>query len=241
MGGLLRRVCDKLARMSVTRLSLLERIRDPADNVAWGEFFTTYEPLLLSYVRRRSRDRGLGWGEHDIRDVVQEVFIKLFRTMPTFQLDHGKGRFRTWLWRITTNAMIDRVPDRKTYKRRLEAASEDGEMAEPRRPKMVGEGERGLENLAAPQSEPDVAWDEEYRQAILRSVLDELRAEIEPQNPNKWASFEQHGLRGRPAADVAAELGINANLVYQNTARVLRAVSQACQEKYEEGLEDAAA
>ncbi|MBM4091287.1 MAG: sigma-70 family RNA polymerase sigma factor, partial [Planctomycetes bacterium] len=90
-----------LWRMTPTRSTLLFRVSDPNDSQAWREFVQLYEPLLMSYVRSR------GVSEHDARDVVQEVFATLVRKLPGFQLDRTRGRFRTWLWRITQNAVTD--------------------------------------------------------------------------------------------------------------------------------------
>jgi RNA polymerase sigma-70 factor (ECF subfamily) len=221
--------------MSVTNQTLLERIRDTTDDRSWSEFFALYEPLLTSYVRRWSLDRGLGFSDSDVQEVVQDVFIKLYRSLPSFRLDHARGRFRTWLWRITINAMLDRVPARKAFRR----AQRRGDQAQAgrQRPKLFDEGQVDLRAVAGPQGEEDAQWSLAYRQAILNRVLDEVRLQIVGDNPNKWASFEGHALQGRAAAEVAAELGINANLVYQNTARVLQAVRRRCLEEYEEDLE----
>jgi DNA-directed RNA polymerase specialized sigma24 family protein len=77
-----------------TRSTLLARARDPADAEAWGEFVVLYEPLLTSYLRHR------GLGAEDQRDVVQEVFARLVKSLPNLELDRRRGRFRTWLWQV---------------------------------------------------------------------------------------------------------------------------------------------
>jgi RNA polymerase sigma-70 factor (ECF subfamily) len=228
--------------MSVTNETLLERVRNTADHAAWGEFFSIYEPLLLNYVRGRVRDRSLGWNDHDIQDVVQDIFIKLYRTLPDFQLDHGRGRFRTWLYRITINAVLDRVPGRKSVEKITPADNASPDAApglQRRRPKVHDEGQVDLRHVAVDASEPDLDWANGYRQAVLDAVLPQIQAEVSATNPNKWESFARHGLQCRPAAEVAAELGINANLVYQNTARVLDLVRRRCLECYDEELSEA--
>jgi RNA polymerase sigma-70 factor, ECF subfamily len=83
-----------MSLMDQTRSTLILRVRDPADTKAWGEFVALYEPLLSAYVRQRGLD-----GE-DTRDVVQDVFAKLVKSLPEFELARDRGRFRTWLWRI---------------------------------------------------------------------------------------------------------------------------------------------
>src|SRR4051812_28184810 len=71
--------CGRLGAMQETRTSLLRRVRDPADRQSWGEFVALYEPLLLSYVRKR------GLNDHDAQDVVQGIFIALLRKLPGFE------------------------------------------------------------------------------------------------------------------------------------------------------------
>ena len=39
-------------------------------------------------------------------DVVQEVWIKVYRALPTFD---GRARFSTWLYRVTRNTCLDQV------------------------------------------------------------------------------------------------------------------------------------
>src|SRR5262245_60942245 len=115
--------------MSDTRSSLLFRVRDPRDADSWREFVSLYEPLLLKYVRSR------GLGEADARDVAQEVFARLLHALPGFQWDRSRGGFRSWLWRVTMNAVADwarrqRRQERaeEEWRRRLvEAAPADGE------------------------------------------------------------------------------------------------------------------
>src|SRR5438552_3205642 len=91
----------KIEDMLPTRTSLLYRVRNQADEESWREFVALYEPLLLSYVRKR------GLSQVDARDVVQDIFIQLLRILPTFTLDHSRGRFRTWLWQVVMNGIAD--------------------------------------------------------------------------------------------------------------------------------------
>jgi RNA polymerase sigma-70 factor, ECF subfamily len=51
--------------------------------------------------------------ENDAREVVQDAFLRAFKSLPTFQ---GGSSFFTWLYRIVTNLSIDliRKPGRQT-------------------------------------------------------------------------------------------------------------------------------
>ena len=59
----------------VTNVSLLRRVRDPKDTASWRQFYELYEPLLMRYARSK------GLQEADARDVVSDVFVKLYHAM----------------------------------------------------------------------------------------------------------------------------------------------------------------
>jgi RNA polymerase sigma factor (sigma-70 family) len=87
--------------MAKTRVSLIQRVRNIADEEAWAQFFSIYRPLMIAYVRKR------GVLEDDAADVVQDVFTRLVPALANFEFDAQRGRFRTWLWRVVHNALAD--------------------------------------------------------------------------------------------------------------------------------------
>ena len=42
----------------------------------------------------------------DAKDVSQDIFVKLYKKLPSFQ---GKAKFSTWLYRVAVNTCIDRI------------------------------------------------------------------------------------------------------------------------------------
>ncbi|MFN0009815.1 MAG: RNA polymerase sigma factor [Planctomycetota bacterium] len=54
--------------------------------------------------------RGLVGSDEDAQDLVQEAFLRVFRSLSTFDFDHG---FTTWLYRIVTNLAIDHLRKRR--------------------------------------------------------------------------------------------------------------------------------
>ena len=45
-------------------------------------------------------------GEHEAEDLTQEVFVKVSRALETFR---GESQLSTWIYRIATNAAIDKM------------------------------------------------------------------------------------------------------------------------------------
>ena len=197
--------------MDRTRSTLLIRVRNPADARAWGEFVALYEPLLTAYVRHK------GLGADDARDVVQEVFARLVKILPEFELDRQRGRFRTWLWQICQSALGDWA-----RQRRRQARAEDAWLDRLSEPRTSGE------------ADSDVEWQRLHRRRILSFALETVRARSRPAS---WACFERHLLQRRPSAEVAGELGLSVAAVNVNCSRVLARVRKLCTEHLE-GLAD---
>ena len=79
------------------------------DAVAWEEIVRTYNRRIYNICYRFA-----GSGD-DAEDLTQEVFIKMYRTLATY--DHTKGAFATWVTTITRNLLVDHF--RKGKQQRL--------------------------------------------------------------------------------------------------------------------------
>ncbi len=192
--------------METTRLSLLERVRNRDDNDSWQEFFAIYEPFLTSVARR------CGLNQSQAADAVAEVLAICVQKLPEFQYSREQGRFRGWLKTITQRIVIGQW--RRTQ----------------RRPEEVPLGE---ERIDPPVQADDVweDWDRAHREHILGNVLAEVCGRTQTRT---WACFDLHIRQRKPAAEVAAELGLKVNAVYTNASRVLNRVRNRCLELDEE-------
>jgi RNA polymerase sigma factor (sigma-70 family) len=217
-----------------TRPTLLERV-GALDPASWSEFVTLYDPLLLAYVGDCSRRYNLGLRDHDREDVKQEVLIKLYRALPTFALDRtGKGRFRTWLWRVVHNATIDWVRSKARGDRLAnETVCGDGPGTVEPAGKAPRAGEVGftqdqLAQAAEDVPPPDEQLIQEHLWQVRRHILERVRGEM--QSSQKWACFEKHVLEDRRSADVAGELGLTVSAVNTYSSRVLARIRELCAE-----------
>jgi RNA polymerase sigma-70 factor (ECF subfamily) len=80
-------------------VAMLVRRCITGDAVAWEEIVRTYNRRIYNICYRFA-----GSGD-DAEDLTQEVFIKMYRTLATY--DHNKGAFATWVTTITRNLLVD--------------------------------------------------------------------------------------------------------------------------------------
>lgn len=176
--------------METTSITLLDQLRTPGRDDAWSRFVRLYTPLLVRWAHRLQVPLG------DRSDLLQEVFLALYRALPAFR--HGPGRsFRAWAYTVTANKWREirrkRVP--------VPLAGDD--------PRWLGPGEDD------PVAEVDEA---EYRAVLVAQASHLIRSEFAE---STWRAFWATAVEGRPAAEVAIELGLTPNAVYLSRSRVL--------------------
>jgi len=86
------------------------------DQSAFEQLLERYEKPVYHQALR------LTGNPEDAADVTQEVFIKVWRSLPSFRRESG---FSTWLHRLTDNAAIDLI--RREKKRRGDSSLDDEE------------------------------------------------------------------------------------------------------------------
>jgi RNA polymerase sigma-70 factor (ECF subfamily) len=142
------------------------------------------------------------WGRHvglqdpDAADLVQEVFVTLVQVLPGFSYDARKG-FRRWLRTVTLNTWRDRR--KRSGDRPLPA--DEAALA-------VAEAPDGL----------DAFWETEYRRQLATRAMLLMQADFRPAT---WKAFWEQVVVGRPAKEVARELGLSPGAAYAAKFRVL--------------------
>ena len=104
------------------------------DVVAWEEIVQRYNRRIYNICYRFA-----GSGD-DAQDLTQEVFIKMFRTLSSYDVE--RGAFMTWVTTITRNLLVDHFrkskQDRMTDS--LDAAPSEYEDAMPLSDKIEDKG-----------------------------------------------------------------------------------------------------
>ena len=149
--------------MTRTPVSLLVRLRDRSDRLAWVRFVDLYGPLLYEWLHRRFRLQ-----HHDATEVSQEVLLAVVQEMPTFRYDPGSGSFRRWLYGVMKNRLLGFWRQRG------------------RGPLAIGDEElqRRIEELES--SADATVWAEEHDSHVVRRVLALLKADFAPAT---WQAF----------------------------------------------------
>jgi RNA polymerase sigma-70 factor (ECF subfamily) len=148
--------------------------------------------------------RRAGLHDHDAADLTQEVFVTLLQVLPTFTYNRHKS-FRRWLQTITLNKWrnLCKQPER----RRVRPANAE------------------LDAVAAANN-LESFWEAEYQQHVLKRALAIMQADFQEKT---WKACWETVVAGRPAAEVAAELGVTVGAVYAAKVRVLERLRQELQ------------
>lgn len=141
--------------------------------------------------------RSFGLGSDAARDVVQEVFLSLFRHIC---LDRPRTNIKGWLFRVTHNLALKH---RRASSRRMESALDD----------------EFLDRLIDPGHSPEERLADDQRRQRLRSVLRAL-----PDRDRRCLYLRAEGLPYRTIAKaLGVSLGAVAKSISRATTRLMRA------------------
>lgn len=131
------------------------------DAGAWEEIVQRYHRRIYNVCYRFAGDA------ENAQDLTQEVFIKMYRTLNTY--DSGKGAFMTWVTTITRNLLVDHFRkskgDRITDS--LDTAPAEHEDAQPLSEQIADRG-----------AAPDTAVQSRETRDLVHSALQKLSPEL---------------------------------------------------------------
>ena len=144
---------------------LLVRRCISGDAAAWEEIVQRYNRRIYNICYR------FAGSADDAQDLTQEVFIKMYRTLNSYDVD--RGAFMTWVTTVTRNLLVDHF--RKTKQGRLtdslDTTSSDHEDAMPL-------GEQIPDRRPAPDSNVQSREARDVVHEALQKLSPELREAV---------------------------------------------------------------
>ncbi|HVU31913.1 MAG TPA: sigma-70 family RNA polymerase sigma factor [Opitutaceae bacterium] len=190
-----------------TRVSLLGRLANLADDKSWREFFLTYE----GHIRKVAQRRGLS--EADAEEVAQDVLRRVAQTIRDYKRAPHRGAFRSWLFQLTRWRASDRLRRRAWDDPSLSAAMRET----PGGRDATGDASGPVDRLA---SRPEL--EREFELEAQRHALDLLLARLESSVSQKHIQmFQMVMLDEVPVPRVAELFHTRPAAVYVVKHRVL--------------------
>lgn len=189
----------KIADLSATRRSLIERLADWSDQRRWQEFFDTYSNLIYAAARQS------GLTDTEAQEVVQETVITVAKSIDKLKYDPAIGSFKGWLLQITRWRIADQFRKR-----------EPGDAKRPRSP-----DDRATATIErVPDShviDLDAVWEAEWKENLFEAAIARVKKQIEPK---QFQIFDCYVRKEWPAQKVAERLRVNIGQVYLARHRV---------------------
>lgn len=180
---------------SLTRASLVFRLRDRNDNDAWQQFLDLYGQTIFQFVRSR------GLQDADAADLVQEVFRRVGNAIGRLDYEKQKGGFRAWLFAITRNCLNTYFKKQQRVVQGINDSNSGG---------MLGQ-------FANEKDELDERWELEFQRQLMAKAIATIRPKTEP---STWAAFEMTAIQNQTADEAAGVLGMSRGAVYVARSRV---------------------
>lgn len=163
---------------SAPRYAALEsRTTPPWDPPSWDEVVAEHSARVYRLAYR------LTGNVHDAEDLTHDVFLRVFRSLSTYQ----PGTFEGWLHRITTNLFLDRM--RRKQRIRFDALSDESAARLPSR-----------------IPSPEQAYADRHFDDDVQRALDELA-------PDYRAAVVLCDIEGLSYEEIAATLGVKLGTV----------------------------
>ena len=185
-----------------TRASLILRLPNAADVVAWEEFVGIYGPLVFRVARLR------GLQAADAEDVVQEVLTAVARSVGEWLDRKDRGSFRAWLFRIARNTSLNYLTRRATRSMGASVLSDPG---------LPDADKAALSDL----------FDLEHRRQLFLQAAEQVKESV---TAATWQAFWLTHVEEKSVVEVSRQLGITSGSVYIARSRVMSRLREAVQQ-----------
>ena len=186
---------------TITSTRLLEGLRDPENQTVWADFVARYRPMLVKYASR------FGLRDDEAQDAAQQTLIAFCTAYQQGKYNREQGRLRVWLFGIARNIMLNMVKRRRHREVQVLEASQN----------------TNFFARLPDEDELEKAWEEEWRDALLRQCMEEVRREFDPKSVEAFHLYVTEGL---PAQEVGRRLGMTANAVFLVKHRIMKRIRE---------------
>lgn len=186
-----------------TKISLILRLADRDDHEAWQHFETVYRPVVYKTAR------GKGLQDADAEDVVQQVMASVARALEKRPHDKQRAKFRTWLYRVTHNAIINAIQRRKP-----DRGAGDTHVLDQ------------LKQVPLSMAESQM-MDSAYQRSVFQWAAERIKAEFQE---DTWQAFWITMVDNVSCEAAAEQLGKQIGSIYAARSRVVRRLKQKIQE-----------
>lgn len=190
-----------------TRASLILRLQDADDMIAWDLFATIYGPVIFNVAINR------GFQPADAENLVQEVFMAVASSLSDWLKRDDRGSFRAWLLRIARNAAVDMITQKATR-----SLGCDGSAAQAH-----------LQNWPA-ATELSSALDLEYERMVFQWASERVRESVAE---HTWQAFWLTSVEEMSVEAAAAKLGTRPGNIYFARSRVMARIKELVQQYHE--------
>lgn len=183
-----------------TTTILLEQLLNTETN-AWQRFMDRFRTPMVRFARR------CGLTEEQAEDATQDTLVRFVEQYREGQYDRSRGRLGSWLFTLMYNSIRSQRRD------------------DARSPKQ---GPRVIDRTTFFSALPDEAtakqvWEQDWEHHALSMCMNQLRSEV---SPSHFQIFELTIFREVPAAEVARQLGLTRDAVYQARYRMLKRLEE---------------
>ncbi len=192
-----------VTRAPETSDSLLIRVRDSDDRVAWERFVAIYRPTVYRIGRRA------GLQDSDAEDLAQRVMASVANAIPDWEKDPRRGGFRGWLNRVARNALVSML---RSGGRNTAIGGSDFQ--------------EQLMSVEARTDEIERIIEQEHQRSRLRWAAEQIRHEFKDQS---WRAFWLTTLGDSTVVEAAEKLGMSTGAVYAARSRIMRRLQDHAQ------------
>jgi len=93
------------------QIRLIRKVQKKGDRTAANTLISEYYDEIFAYAARQSGDK------HTAMDLTQNIFVSMLQTITRY--DNKQAGFRTWLYRIATNKIIDHHRSRSVLRSKV--------------------------------------------------------------------------------------------------------------------------